>query len=84
LAPRGELCPIGGIFTLSFTPRGEHYCLKELRGEQILSPPGGITSPLGAKVCPWGEVKNGPLDLTTTVYRRYAGKKTVGLSKTSW
>jgi hypothetical protein len=26
-APRGELCPLGGMFTLSFTPRGEHSIL---------------------------------------------------------
>jgi hypothetical protein len=24
LAPRGEICPLGGMFTPSFTPRGEH------------------------------------------------------------
>jgi hypothetical protein len=24
LAPRGEICPLGGMFTPLFTPRGEH------------------------------------------------------------
>jgi hypothetical protein len=24
VAPRGELCPLGEMFTPSFTPRGEH------------------------------------------------------------
>jgi hypothetical protein len=49
------------------------YCLEEWRGEQRISPPGdnfnprgkihpwGTTSPLGVKVFPRGEVKNGPL-----------------------
>jgi hypothetical protein len=27
LAPRSELCPLGGMFTPSFTPRGEHSLL---------------------------------------------------------
>jgi hypothetical protein len=27
LAPRGEICPLGGMFTPSFTPRGEHSVL---------------------------------------------------------
>jgi hypothetical protein len=38
LAPRGELCPLEGIFTPTFTPKGEHYYLEEGRGEQIISP----------------------------------------------
>jgi hypothetical protein len=54
------------MFTPPFTPRGEHYCLEELRGEQRISPPGdnvipwGKNSPLG-DFFPRGEVKNGPL-----------------------
>jgi hypothetical protein len=64
--PSGELCPLGGMFTPSFTPRGEHSLFfKELRGKQIISPrgnnftpggqlhPWGTTSPLGVKVCPY-------------------------------
>jgi hypothetical protein len=27
LGPRGEICPLGGMFTPSFTPRGQHSLL---------------------------------------------------------
>jgi hypothetical protein len=31
--PKGEICPLGGMFTPSFTPRGEHTLLNtEWRG----------------------------------------------------
>jgi hypothetical protein len=50
LSPRGEICSIGGMFTPSFSPRGEHR----------ISPPGNNFA-LGVKVCPRGEVKNGTL-----------------------
>jgi hypothetical protein len=67
LGPRGEICPLGGMFTPSFTPQGGTlYCLEESRGIQRISPPGdnftprGQSSPLGAKFTPRGEVKNGP------------------------
>jgi hypothetical protein len=66
--PRGEVCPLGGMFTPSFTPRVEHSLLfRRIEGKQRISPPGdnftprGQNSPLGVKVCPWGEVKNVPL-----------------------
>jgi hypothetical protein len=75
LASRGELCPVGGIFTPSFTPSGEHSLLfKRMEGQTVnFTPrdnftPGvkihswGTTSPLGVKFAPRGEVKNGPLD----------------------
>jgi hypothetical protein len=63
LAHRGELCLIGGMFTLLFTP-GENtlYCLEEWTGEQRISPLGdnftpmyrGQSSLLEVKVCPLG------------------------------
>jgi hypothetical protein len=76
LAPRGEICPLGGMFTPSFTPRGEHSLLvRRMEGrtenfipQGITTPPGdtvhpwGTSSSLGSKFAPWGEVKNGPLD----------------------
>jgi hypothetical protein len=32
-APRGVICPLGGLFTPSFTPRGEHSLLfKRMEG----------------------------------------------------
>jgi hypothetical protein len=61
--PQGWISPLG-VNTL--------YCLEEWRGEQRISPPGdnftprgqihpwGTTLPLGVKVCPKGEVNNGP------------------------
>jgi hypothetical protein len=71
LAPRGEICPLGGMFTLLFTPGvNTLYCLEEWRGKQTISLPGdnitpreqnsplGTTSPLGPKFAPRGEVKN--------------------------
>jgi hypothetical protein len=56
LAPRGEICYLGGMFIPSFTPT--LYCLEEWRGEQRISLPGDNftpreqKSPLGVKVCP--------------------------------
>jgi hypothetical protein len=40
-APRGELCPLGGMFTPSFAPRGEHTPLFRRMGggKQRISPP---------------------------------------------
>jgi hypothetical protein len=63
---RGELCPLGGMFTPSVNPRGEHSLhtvyVEEWRGEQSLSHPWGTTSSFGgSKFAPRGEVKNGPL-----------------------
>jgi hypothetical protein len=72
--PQGEICPLGGIFTPSFTHKGEHSLLCRImegqtenftpgdnftpRGQN--SPPGGTTSSLGAKFDPRGEATNGP------------------------
>jgi hypothetical protein len=61
LTPRGEICFLGGMFTPSFTPKGEHptVYLEEWRGKQRISHPGkttprGETSPTGDKIHPWG------------------------------
>jgi hypothetical protein len=70
LSPRGEICSLGGMFTPSFTPRGEHSLLfGRMEGwtENYTPPPGdnftprGQNLPLGPKFAPWGEVKNVPL-----------------------
>jgi hypothetical protein len=59
--------PIGGMFTPSFTRRGEHSLLfRRMEGQtENFSPreyfhPWGAKSPLGVKFAPRGEVKNGP------------------------
>jgi hypothetical protein len=84
LGPRGEICPLGGMFTPLFTPRGEHSLLfRRMEGRTenftpsgITSPLGdkfhplGTTSPLGSKFAPKGEVKNGPLSLPQNFSRR--------------
>jgi hypothetical protein len=59
LVSRGEICPLRGIFTLSFTPRGEHSLLKDGGANREFHPTPWITSPLGVKFAPRGEVKNG-------------------------
>jgi hypothetical protein len=63
LAPRGEICPLGGMFTLLYTLRGEHSLLfRRMEGEQRISPPGdnftprGRNSPLGDNFAPGGKV----------------------------
>jgi hypothetical protein len=53
------LCPSsawGPFLTPPLAPMGmgEHYCLKEWRGAQIISPPGDNFTP-GDKVLPWGQ-----------------------------
>jgi hypothetical protein len=61
LAPRGEICTRGGIFTPSFTPgpRGEHSLLfRRWRVEKRISPPGDNFTP-GDEIHPWGT--NSPL-----------------------
>jgi hypothetical protein len=73
LAPRDEICPLGGMFTPSFTPRvNTLYCLEEWRAKREFHPQGiisypapgdkihlwGTTSALGTKFAPRGEVKN--------------------------
>jgi hypothetical protein len=59
LAPRGEICPLGGRFTPSFTPSGEHSLLfRRVEGRTENFTPKGQNSPLGdnfahgVKVCP--------------------------------
>jgi hypothetical protein len=55
LAPRGDICPLlGGMFTPSFTPRGEHYTIYKNGGANREFHPQGITSPQGDKFHPWG------------------------------
>jgi hypothetical protein len=55
LPPMGELCPLGGIFTTSFTPRGEQsQLLRKMEGQtENLTPRGKI--PLGEKSTPRGQ-----------------------------
>jgi hypothetical protein len=68
MAPRGEICPLGGNAHPIFHPQGwTLHCSEEWRVEQRISTQ-GITSPPGDKIRPWGlnfapggEVKNGPL-----------------------
>jgi hypothetical protein len=36
--PQGRTSPLGGMFTLSFTPSSTLYCLEEVRYEQRISP----------------------------------------------
>jgi hypothetical protein len=57
LSPRGEIRPLEGMFTPSFTPGvNTLYSLEEWSGEQRISPPGdkippwGQSLPLGAKL----------------------------------
>jgi hypothetical protein len=39
-ASGGDICPLGGMVTPSFTPGvNTLYCLEEWRGEQRISPP---------------------------------------------
>jgi hypothetical protein len=67
--PRGEICPLGGMFTPLFTLRGESSLLfRRIEGRtENLTPRGqispcGTTSPRGSKFAPKDEVKNGPLE----------------------
>jgi hypothetical protein len=51
----GEIYPLGGMFTPSFTPRvNTLYCLEEWRGEQRISPPGDNFTP-GGLIRRWGQ-----------------------------
>jgi hypothetical protein len=70
LAPRGEICPLGGMFTPLFTPRGEHSLLfRRMEGQtENFTPgdnftPGGQLRSWGSKFAPRGEVKIGPLNV---------------------
>jgi hypothetical protein len=56
LAPRGEICSIGGMFTTLFTPRGEHSLLfTRMEGwTDNFSPRGYITWTLGGQNSPPG------------------------------
>jgi hypothetical protein len=53
-APRGELCSLGGMFTLLFTPMGEHSLLFWRMEGWTENSPQGITSPPGDKIHPRG------------------------------
>jgi hypothetical protein len=62
LTPRGELCPLGGMFTPLFTPRGEHDLLfSRMEGQTENLPPGdnftskGQSSFLGDNFTPGGQ-----------------------------
>jgi hypothetical protein len=55
LAPRVVILPLGVMFTPSFTPRGEHYCLDEWRGEKRISPRGDNLTTRGQN-SPWDTV----------------------------
>jgi hypothetical protein len=54
--PREEICPLGGMFTPSFTPRGEHSLLFRRMEEQTEDnfTSRGQNSPLGTKFTPGG------------------------------
>jgi hypothetical protein len=53
LAPRREICPLGEMFTPSFTPRGEHSLLfRRMEGRTENFTPRGHNSPLGDKFAP--------------------------------
>jgi hypothetical protein len=54
LAPRDELCPLGGLFTDSFTPRGEHSLMfRRMKQWSGGFHPWGVTSSLGELHHPW-------------------------------
>jgi hypothetical protein len=54
LALRGEICPLGGMFTPSFTPRGKHYLLfRRMEGQTEFHPQGTKFTP-GGQLRPWG------------------------------
>jgi hypothetical protein len=56
------MCPLGGMFTPSFTPMGEHSLLfRKMEGQTENFTPRGQISTLGSKFAPRGEVKNVPL-----------------------
>jgi hypothetical protein len=56
LAPRGEICLLGEMFTPSFTPRGEHSLLfRRMEGRSENFTPRGFLQPyIGHKVHSWG------------------------------
>jgi hypothetical protein len=48
LAPKGDLCPLRGMFNPSFTPQERTLnCLEEWRDKQRISPPGDSFTPMG-------------------------------------
>jgi hypothetical protein len=67
LSPRGEICPLGGMFTLLFTL----YCLEECRGGQIISPSGANFTPMGdpqgLTSPPWGSPRANFTHMVTTL-----------------
>jgi hypothetical protein len=64
LAATGVICPLGAMFTPSFTPRGEHSLLfRRMEGKQMISLPRdnltsrGKNSPLGDNFTPGGQLR---------------------------
>jgi hypothetical protein len=55
LAPRGEIFPLGGMFTPSFTPRGEHSLLFRRMEGQTESHPQRTKFTPGGQIRPWGQ-----------------------------
>jgi hypothetical protein len=55
LAPRGEICPLGGMFIPSITPRGEHCLLfRRMEGQTENFTPRGQFTP-GGQLRPRGQ-----------------------------
>jgi hypothetical protein len=58
LAPRGKICPLGGMFTSLFTPRGEHSRMfRRMEGRTENFTPRGQNSPQGTKFTPGGQIR---------------------------
>jgi hypothetical protein len=62
LAPMGEICPLGRMFTPSFTPKGDHSLLfRVMEGRTYnfipreLLHPQGTKFNLGGQLRPWGQ-----------------------------
>jgi hypothetical protein len=54
LGPKDELCPLGGMFTTLFTPRGEHSLLfRRMEGRTDNFTPRGSLYPYGDKAHLW-------------------------------
>jgi hypothetical protein len=67
-APWGELCPLGGLFTPSFTPRGAHSLMvRRTKGRTEGLHPWEITSPLGKNFTSWGPISTLGVKLKTGV-----------------
>jgi hypothetical protein len=52
--PRGKICPLGGMFTPSFTPRGEHSLVfRRMEGWTENFTPKGTKFTPGGQLRPW-------------------------------